>query len=194
MKKTMLDWVEDHMNAMWSVQQQKEVLQKVAALICEKLNIGGVVYVCGNGGSAADAEHFVAELSGRFKHDRQPLAAVCLNSNVATLTAIANDYGYEEVFARQLSCIVSPHDALIVLTTSGSSQNILRAVEEAAGNDTLVVAFTGKDGGFVANHINVNYNIHIPSHDTARIQEAHMFALHCLAEMIESEYVNETNA
>jgi D-sedoheptulose 7-phosphate isomerase len=149
------------------------------------LNRGGTLYFCGNGGSAADCQHIAAELVGRFKKERMALAAVALTTDTSILTAIANDYGYEYVFSRQLAATICPKDILFCLSTSGNSPNVLHAAEVARRNDATVVAMTGSPGGELWHR--ADYNLTVGSGDTARIQEAHIFLGHCLCDLIEGE-------
>lgn len=146
------------------------------------LAAGHTVYCCGNGGSAADADHFVAELVGRCVEDRAPLPSVALTVSSATVTAIANDYGYTEVFARQLRGLARRGDVLVVLTTSGRSANVTRAVEEAAAMGVVSIALTGAHGLAGAD---ADVEVRISSSVTARIQEAHKIICHVWATCIE---------
>ena len=138
---------------------------------------------CGNGGSAADAQHIAAELSGRFYLDREPLFAEALHVNSSALTSVANDYGYEEVYARMLRAKGAEGDILFALSTSGNSPNILKAIEAAKQRSMQVVGMTGATGGKMANHC--DYLINIPSMDTPRIQECHMLIGHLICELVE---------
>ncbi len=132
------------------------------------------ILACGNGGSAADAQHFVAELVGRFERERLPLAAVALNTDTAILTAVSNDYGYEQVFARQVQALGHPGDVLVAISTSGQSLSVLRAVQAAREREMIVVALTGKGGGELAAELGQPHiHICVPHDRTMRIQEVH---------------------
>ena len=148
------------------------------------------VLFCGNGGSAADAQHLAGELSGRFYLDREPLFAEALNSNVAFLTAVANDYGYEEVYSRMVKAAGGKHDVLFAISTSGNSPNIVQAVKTAKESKMTVIGMTGQSGGKIGRDCDVLLNI--PSIDTPRIQEAHMLVGHLICEMVEAEIFGET--
>jgi len=149
------------------------------------LQNGNKIFFCGNGGSAADAQHLTAEFTGRFYKERTPLAAICLNTNVSSLTAIANDYSYEDVFLRQITALAKKGDILVGITTSGNSKNILKAFEYAQQNEVATIAFTGETGGEVKKHADIL--IDVPSKDTPRIQEVHIIIGHIICEMVEKE-------
>ncbi|PYK74613.1 MAG: phosphoheptose isomerase [Verrucomicrobia bacterium] len=157
---------------------------EAADLIEQCLRAGNKLLVCGNGGSAADAAHFATELVVRFARDRRAQPAICLASDGGLLTAAANDYGFNEIFARQVAAFGQPGDALICLTTSGKSKNVLRALEEAKARKLKTIAFLGRDGGSTIGMADVD--LLVRSDSTARIQEAHQLLLHALCETIES--------
>ncbi len=160
-------------------------LSERAAQVCiSSLKGDGSILWCGNGGSAADAQHLSAELTGRFYYDRPPLRSEALHVNTSYLTAVGNDYGYDMVFERLARGQLREGDVLIGLSTSGNSTNIVRAMQTAREIGAHTIAFTGKGGGAVAQHADVL--IEIPSTDTPRIQEVHMFLGHCLCEIIEA--------
>ena len=146
----------------------------------------GKIMACGNGGSAADAQHFAAELLNRFEMERPPLAAIALTTDTSTLTSIANDYDYVQVFSKQLRALGQPGDVLLAISTSGNSPNVIDAIEAAHEREVRVVALTGKGGGKMANLLGPD-DIHIcvPSDRTARIQEVHLLVLHCLCDGID---------
>ncbi len=158
----------------------QEVVEEIVTLYKQ----GGAVYFCGNGGSAADAQHIAAELSGRFYYDRPPLAAEALHVNTSYLTAVANDYSYDEIYARLLRGVGKKGDMLIGISTSGNSKNILRAFEVAAEKGIKTVALTGKTGGAMKDL--ADYLINVPSTDTARIQESHIMIGHIICQFVES--------
>src|SRR5438094_5587108 len=155
-----------------------------ADLIEQCLHAGNKLLVCGNGGSAADAAHFATELVVRFAKDRRAQPAICLASDGGLLTAAANDYGFNEIFARQVAAFGQPGDLLICLTTSGKSKNIVRALVEAKARKLKTIALLGRDGGSTIGMADVD--LLIRSNSTARIQEAHQLLLHVLCEIIEA--------
>jgi phosphoheptose isomerase len=147
------------------------------------LDSGGKILACGNGGSAADAQHFVAELVGRYTQSRSALSAVVLGSDSATLTAVSNDFGFEHVFARQIDALGRPGDVLVALSTSGNSPNVIRAAIRARERGSLVIALTGRSGGTLVEHADIA--LRVPSETVARIQEVHELCLHALAQALE---------
>jgi D-sedoheptulose 7-phosphate isomerase len=160
-----------------------ETIQKVANTCITAFCEGNKILFCGNGGSAADAQHLAAELSGRFYFDREPLPAEALHVNTSFLTAVANDYSYDEVFSRMVKAQGKKGDILIGLSTSGNSKNILRAIESANALGMITIGMTGDDGGKMKTMC--DFLINVPSNDTPRIQEAHILIGHILCEMIE---------
>ena len=146
----------------------------------------GKILACGNGGSAGDAQHFVAELVGRFERERQSLAAVALSTDTSILTAVGNDYGFDLVFDKQVRALGQPGDILLAISTSGNSVNVIKAIEAAHDNDLRVVALTGKGGGQIG-HLLREGDIHlcVPADRTARIQETHILTIHCLCDGID---------
>ena len=152
----------------------------------QSLLANGKILACGNGGSAADAQHFSGELLNRFERERPPLAAIALTTDTSTLTAIANDYSYEEIFSKQVSALGSPGDVLLAISTSGNSKNVMRAIDVAHERDMRVVAMTGRDGGQMAKMLHADdVHICVPSSKTGRIQEVHLLTLHCLCDGID---------
>ncbi len=160
-------------------------LNILAQKVVDSFKKGGRVYFCGNGGSAADAQHLAAELSGRYYYDRPPLAAEALHVNTSYLTAVANDYSYDEIYARLFIAFGQPADVLIGLSTSGNSKNVIRAFEEANKKGVLTVALTGETGGKMNDVADMIFKI--PSTDTPRIQEVHMLLGHSLCEIVEQK-------
>ncbi len=157
-----------------------------AALMCiETLRNGGKIHFCGNGGSAADAQHLAAELSGRFYYDRPPLNAEALHVNTSYLTAVANDYSYDMIYARMLQASARRGDVLVGISTSGNSANILKAFETAKNIGVKTIAMTGEKGGAMANLCDILLNV--PSQCTPRIQESHIMIGHIICEIIEAE-------
>jgi D-sedoheptulose 7-phosphate isomerase len=163
-----------------------EPIARAGTLLAEALRNGGKVLACGNGGSAADAQHFAAELINRFEIERAPLAAVALTTDSSTLTSIANDYAYEQVFAKQVRGIGRRGDALLAISTSGNSANVLEAMRAAHELGLRVVALTGNGGGRMGALLSAgDVHICVPHKRTARIQEVHLLALHCLCDAID---------
>ena len=159
-------------------------LEKAVDICINTLKNNGKLLFCGNGGSAADAQHLAAELSGRFYYDRPPLHAEALHVNTSFLTAVANDYSYDEIFARMTRAQGDAGDTIIGLSTSGNSSNVVKAFEVAKTLKMNTIAFTGKSGGKMREQADVLLNV--PSDDTPRIQESHILLGHLLCELIES--------
>ncbi len=166
-----------------SLKKIEAQIAQAADLITGCLRGGKKLLVCGNGGSAADAAHFATELVVRFAKDRRAYPAICLTSDGGLLTAAGNDYGFEEIFARQVTAFGVPGDLLICLTTSGKSKNVRRALEEARSRQLKTIAFLGRDGGSTIGVADVD--LLVRSDSTARIQEAHKLLLHVLCEIVE---------
>ncbi len=160
-------------------------IENVVQAITASLQNNGRIYFCGNGGSAADAQHLAAEFSGRFYKDRKALPAEALHCNTSYLTAVANDYGYDFVYARLIDGIGSKGDVLVGLSTSGNSVNILKAFAVAKEKEMIAVAFTGAEGGAMKNA--VDYLLNMPSNSTPRIQESHIMVGHIICEMVEEQ-------
>lgn len=160
-------------------------ISQLADIMVKSLRKGGTIFFCGNGGSAADAQHLAAELSGRFYFDRAPLPAEALHCNTSYLTAIANDYGFEHVYERLIRGNGKKGDVLVGLSTSGNSLNITKAFETAKNLDITTIAFTGENGGKLKEV--ADYILQIPSTDTPRIQEAHILIGHIICELIETD-------
>lgn len=157
-------------------------------LIYSSLAAGGQLLIAGNGGSAADAQHIAAELTGRFLLERQPLRAIALHVNTSALTAIGNDYGYEHVFARELSAHARPGDVLLAISTSGNSRNVLCAIEAARQRNVRVIGLTGESGGQMQSACDLC--LCVPSKSTARIQEMHITIGHAICELLEARLAN----
>ncbi|UCD68517.1 MAG: phosphoheptose isomerase [Betaproteobacteria bacterium] len=161
-------------------------LAETSQLMASSLKNGGKILACGNGGSAGDAQHFSAELLNRFEMERAPLAAVALTTDSSTLTSIANDYHYDEVFSKQVTGLGRDGDVLLAISTSGNSPNVLRAIEAAHEQRMKVVALTGKKGGKMTRLLReTDINLCVPSDSTARIQEVHLICLHCICDAID---------
>ena len=164
-----------------AVERLASTLEHVAGRLHDCFASGNTLLACGNGGSASDSDHLVAELVGRFKDERDPLRAIALSgASASTMTAVANDYGYETVFARQVRAYARPGDAVVRISTSGNSPNVLAAAAEARAHDCTVVAFTGESGGRLAELAQIS--VAAPSKVTARIQEVHGICIHAIVE------------
>jgi len=187
----------DKIKAIWNEHLEvAKALPELAADVAMAVDImrssfaaGGKLLIAGNGGSAADAQHIAAELTGRFLRERKPLAALALHANTSALTAIGNDYGYEHVFARELAAHARPGDVLLAISTSGSSKNILRAIEAARQNKMKVIGLTGVSGGPMRTACDLC--VRVPSKSTARIQEMHITIGHAICELLEAELTEE---
>lgn len=151
------------------------------------LRDGGKIMACGNGGSAADSQHFAAELLNRFEREREPLAAIALTTDTSTITSIANDYRYEEVFSKQVKALGRRGDILLAISTSGNSPNVMEAIQVAHAKGVRVIALTGKGGGkMTAQLTDPDIHLCVPADNTARVQEVHLLTLHCLCDGIDS--------
>ena len=163
-------------------------IEKAADEIAKALGNGGKLVICGNGGSESDSLHFAGEIVGRFQKEREPWPAVVLGADPATMTAIANDYGYEEAYARQARAFVNSGDVFIGISTSGNSKNIVRALERIKGRDCVRIGLLGRDGGKIKAMVDIP--IVIPSDNTARIQESHITTIHSICEIVEEKLCN----
>ena len=153
---------------------------------------GGKVLACGNGGSAADAQHFCAEFVGRFERERPELGAIALTTDSSILTAVANDYHFDQVFARQVRALGQPGDVLLAISTSGNSPNVLKAIEAAHEREMVVIGLSGRGGGAMATQLrDTDVHVCVPHDRTARIQEVHILALHCLCAAVDTELLGE---
>jgi D-sedoheptulose 7-phosphate isomerase len=168
-------------------------IEAAVRLMADALRAGGKVMACGNGGSAADSQHFAAELLNRFEKERPPLAAIALTTDSSTLTSIANDYAYDQVFAKQVAGLGRAGDVLLAISTSGNSPNVSVAIDAAHARGVRVVALTGKNGGTIAGQLMPD-DIHlcVPADRTARIQEVHLLTIHCLCDGIDALILGET--
>lgn len=168
------------------------VIGNAARVLTECLLADNKILACGNGGSAADAQHFAAELVGRFERERPELPAISLVTDTSLLTAVANDYAFEQVFAKQVRALGARGDVLLAISTSGNSANVIAAVEAAHDRDMRIVALTGRDGGRIGAMLRPDdVNICVPHERTARIQEVHLLAIHCLCDAIDITLLGE---
>ncbi len=161
---------------------EAEAARRLAATI----EAGGRVLVCGNGGSASDAQHFAAEFTNRFERERPPLAAIALTTDTSALTAIGNDYSFDQVFSKQVEALARPGDALVGISTSGGSRNVCTAIEAAHAAGAWVLALTGRDGGAMAKLLgDGDMELRVPAERTAHVQEVHIVLLHCLCDLVD---------
>lgn len=185
-----IDLIEDsltlHMAALDSLRHNIHAVVESSKTIVDCLKKGGKVIACGNGGSASDAQHFVAELVGRFVSDRPPLAAVALTTDTSILTAVANDYSFEEIFSRQVEGLCRHGDVLVAISTSGRSKNIINAMSSAKKRGGIVILVSGKDGGDAKPLADIS--IIIESYNTAAIQEMHIMVFHMICGIIDEQY------
>lgn len=172
-----------------------ESISHAVELMFSALSNGNKILACGNGGSAADCQHFAAELIGRFERERLPLPVLALTTDTSILTAVSNDYSFQEVFSKQVQAFGQSGDVLLALSTSGNSPNVLAAVDAALERDMRVVALTGKGGGAMAKRMtDADVHICVPHDRTARIQEVHLLTIHCLCDGIDvALFGEETN-
>lgn len=175
--------ITEHLETVASVREQRPLLQRIAEEMTRAILARHKVLWCGNGGSAADSQHLAAELMGRFRRERCGLASIALTTDTSVLTAVANDYGYERVFQRQVEALCAQGDVVVGISTSGSSRNVCAALQTARQMAAFTIAFTGADGGAIAKIAHVT--LRIPSKDTARIQEAHILCGHMICDWIE---------
>lgn len=167
-------------------------ISKVSEQLVACLVNGNKVLSCGNGGSSGDAQHFSSEMLNRFERERPSLPAIALSTDTNTITAIANDYSYDEIFSKQIRAFGQEGDVLLAITTSGNSKNVLKAIEAAHDRGMSVIALTGKDGGALAPMMqDGDVELRVPSNSTARIQETHLVIIHCLCDLIDCQLFGE---
>ena len=187
--KAFEDYLLNHENVFILLRKQSDELYTILEKILICINSGGKLMLCGNGGSAADCQHLAAELTGRFKLDRRPLPALALSTDTSAITAISNDYHFDDIFARQVQALGKSNDCLIAISTSGNSNNVMRAVEVAREMQITTIGLLGKDGGKLKKLL--DDSIVVKALSTARIQEAHIFLGHVLCELIEESLVDD---
>jgi len=169
-----------------AVEALAQPIVRATELMVASLLANGKILACGNGGSAADSQHFAAELLNRFERERPGLAAMALTTDTSTLTSIANDYDYKQVFSKQVLALGQPGDVLLAISTSGNSPNVVAAIRAAHDRDMKVVALTGRGGGEIGKHLTgADVHVCVPHAVTARIQEVHLLTLHCLCDGID---------
>ncbi len=186
MESVLAKAVADSCAATQSLLPHEAVFEKLAAAAVQTLRAGGKILSCGNGGSAADALHLAEELTGKYRGKRRSLPGICLNADATALTCIGNDFGFDEVFSRQLEGLGSKGDLLIIFSTSGNSPNILRALDTAKRLGVKTAALLGKGGGKAKGR--ADFEIIVASSDSGRVQEAHTVVMHALLEVIELEF------
>lgn len=178
------DTVDSHIYAVDKFRRQREIVAQIGRVFMNSLSSGGKILWCGNGGSAADAQHLAAEIVGRFKRNRRGLPSIALTTDTSILTAVANDFGFNSVFQRQVEALCNPQDVLVGISTSGNSPNVCAAMELAKQIGASTVAFTGQDGGQLAGMADLT--LRVESTETARVQEVHILCGHILCDWIDS--------
>lgn len=184
MRSSCRDQVTEAVRVVQSLLDQLDQMEQIVTIVRDALLDGHTVYTCGNGGSATDAIHLAEEFVGRYRSNRRPLPVVCLNTDPGALTCIANDFGYEEVFSRQLAALSRAGDVLVCFSTSGNSPNLLAALEVARERGVISIALLGKDGGQALGR--ADHALVVNSNESARIQEAHTLILHTICEECEA--------
>ena len=179
--------IAEHLEVIRGVEAQQDVLEAIARLMADALHRGNQILWCGNGGSAGDSQHLAAEIVGRFRRERRGMPSIALTTDTSILTAVANDYGYEAVFSRQVEALGRKGDVLVGISTSGNSHNVIAAIEAAKVYGVTTVAFTGAGGGRMAGL--ADYLFAVDSRDTARVQEAHILAGHMICDWLELDVI-----
>jgi D-sedoheptulose 7-phosphate isomerase len=189
MKNTVLNELNEHLTVFQdSKESLVEKIKEISILVIEKLNQGNKLIFCGNGGSAADSQHIAAEIVGRFKKERRSLPAIAITTDTSVITAIGNDYGYENIFKRQIEAIARKDDIFFAISTSGNSLNIINAIDTAKKSGCLVIGFSGLTGGKMNSMCDLMVNV--KSNNTARIQEMHILIFHVICQLIDKNFSN----
>jgi D-sedoheptulose 7-phosphate isomerase len=183
------NYIQGHAQALKRLDGSIEAIKEIASLCIHCLNIKGKIIFMGNGGSAADAQHLAAELVGRFKKNRNPLAGLALSTNTSIITAIANDFGFDEIFSRQIEGLASKNDLIIGISTSGNSKNIIKGVLKAKDMGLKTIGLLGKDGGGLKSLVDTS--ITIPEIDTPHVQEMHILVGHLICDIIECSFSDQ---
>ncbi len=187
MKQTIKNELLSHLEVITlSIETMQDKLESASKLVVETLKNGNKILICGNGGSAADAQHIAAELTGKYKTERRGLPAIALTTDTSALTAIANDYGYDRIFDRQIEALANNGDLIIGISTSGNSKNIINALKRAKELGCKTLGLTGRDGG-VMNEL-CDINLIVPSNNTPRIQEMHILFGHTICQIVDNEF------
>ena len=187
MKNKILEEFSAHQQTILKViETMQPVLLDAAELVVNTFNSGGKVLICGNGGSAADAQHFAAELTGRYKTERKGLPGIALTTDTSALTAIGNDYGFDRVFDRQVEALAQKGDLLIAISTSGNSENVINAIKMAKKMSCKTIGLAGRNGGAMNELCDIN--LVVPSDDTPRIQEMHILFIHTICQIVDDEF------
>ena len=187
-KEAISEMIFDSIETHKTLQDHVDNIDLASDILISTLKQKNKILICGNGGSAAQAQHFAAELIGRFESERKSIPCISLTTDTSNITAIGNDYGFTNIFKRQIESLGNENDVLICLTTSGNSQNLVEAINQAKQNNLKIINLLGKDGGLIKN--TGNLEIIIKSHNSARIQEAHILILHIFAKLIEESFQN----
>lgn len=187
MRSIISESITEHFGLAGKLEDLIPVIEEAGNIIRTRISEGGKLIIMGNGGSAADAQHIAAEMVGRFEYEHAPIPALALTTNTSTLTAVSNDFGFEEVFSRQMESLLREEDVVLAVSTSGSSDNILRAIEKAHQKKVPVIGLSGKDGGELAKVCELC--ITVPCERTCRIQEMHILIGHILCEIIEIHWM-----
>lgn len=190
-KRTFNDSVETKLQVVEAI---APVIAQAAELIAAHILKNSKILICGNGGSAADAQHFSSELLNRFEIERPGLPAIALTTDTSTITSIANDSQFADIFAKQIHALGQASDILVAISTSGNSSNIINAIKAGQDRDMVIIALTGRDGGEVANMLTENdIEIRVSAHSTARIQEVHILIIHCICDIIDYQLLGQEN-
>ncbi len=184
--------IREHLEVVQQLLDQQPVLERIARAMASTIRSGHKTLFCGNGGSAADSQHLAAEIVGRFRRERPGLPSIALTTDSSILTSIANDYGYESVFSRQVEALGNPGDLLVGISTSGNSPNVVAALQTARSQGLVTVGFSGATGGMMAEF--ADHLFSVASRETARIQEVHILAGHMLCDWIELDWVSRSEA
>jgi len=179
--------IKDHLNACEELINQEKLIHEIATTCYDIVKKGRTIFICGNGGSAADSSHIAAEMVGKFSKKRRALSAISLTENNANLTSIGNDYGFEYIFSRQIEGLAKKGDLLLALSTSGNSKNIIKAINTASKMNMSTIGMTGLDGGLM-NEQSCDYLLKVNSNDTARIQEMHLLTCHIICQYIDNNF------
>jgi len=188
MNERVLDHFRESIAIKQSSAELAPLIVAAARMMTQALLADGKILACGNGGSASDAQHFSGELLNRFELERPGLPAIALTTDSSTLTSIANDYEFNEIFSKQVRALGHPDDVLLAISTSGNSENVLRAIHSAHERGMKVVALTGRDGGAISQALHAeDVELRVPAQRTCRIQEVHILIIHCLCDLIDAE-------